>query len=338
MKVYPPEFKADAVALYLSDPTRTYASVAKDLGVNHETLRLLTAGALELAQAAGVFNAGTRGWRTAQRRVATEALTRPQPELSGTTWLEKIHTERISTWAGDRSATRVALIDPILERLHATPGVPDDAATVLEPARWLLSEAAEGITLTQIGNLPKPLVVAMNDTYNYYDLPGYRPRGEHDVSALTELRELLHRAGLTRRTGRRLILSARGHQVRDDIAALWNAVTAQLVTGDDIQGTAAELTLLVLAPGRPIDRDRLERILIDALTEDGWRDQRTQNFPDAGDIAYACAPLRHRLQALRLLGTEKTWNAPYQLTPTGQVAALTALHARALRPRTTIGT
>ncbi|SEG91772.1 transposase [Thermomonospora echinospora] len=40
MKVYPPEFKADAVALYLSDPTRTYASVARDLGINRETLRL----------------------------------------------------------------------------------------------------------------------------------------------------------------------------------------------------------------------------------------------------------------------------------------------------------
>ncbi len=40
MKAYSDEFKADAVALYLSDPTRTYASVAKDLGVNRETLRL----------------------------------------------------------------------------------------------------------------------------------------------------------------------------------------------------------------------------------------------------------------------------------------------------------
>jgi transposase len=40
MKVYSGEFKADAVALYLSDPTRTYSSVAKDLGVNRETLRL----------------------------------------------------------------------------------------------------------------------------------------------------------------------------------------------------------------------------------------------------------------------------------------------------------
>lgn len=40
MKSYPPEFKADAIALYLSDPARTYASVAQDLGINRETLRL----------------------------------------------------------------------------------------------------------------------------------------------------------------------------------------------------------------------------------------------------------------------------------------------------------
>ena len=40
MKAYSSGFKADAVALYLSDPARTYASVAKDLGVNRETLRL----------------------------------------------------------------------------------------------------------------------------------------------------------------------------------------------------------------------------------------------------------------------------------------------------------
>jgi transposase len=40
MKVYSEEFKADAVALYVSDPGSTYASVAKGLGVNRETLRL----------------------------------------------------------------------------------------------------------------------------------------------------------------------------------------------------------------------------------------------------------------------------------------------------------
>ena len=36
---YSPEFRADAVALYRATPGGSYSSVAKDLGVNHETLR-----------------------------------------------------------------------------------------------------------------------------------------------------------------------------------------------------------------------------------------------------------------------------------------------------------
>ncbi|MEU1282563.1 IS3 family transposase [Streptomyces sp. NPDC005805] len=39
MKNYPPEFKADAVALYESRPDATIRSVATDLGINPETLR-----------------------------------------------------------------------------------------------------------------------------------------------------------------------------------------------------------------------------------------------------------------------------------------------------------
>ena len=38
-KHYPPEFRADAVALYRSRPGATYASIADDLGINRETLR-----------------------------------------------------------------------------------------------------------------------------------------------------------------------------------------------------------------------------------------------------------------------------------------------------------
>jgi transposase len=39
MKQYPPEFRAEAVALFRSRPGVTIKSVADDLGVNHETLR-----------------------------------------------------------------------------------------------------------------------------------------------------------------------------------------------------------------------------------------------------------------------------------------------------------
>jgi len=39
MKVYSAEFKAAAVALYLSDPKNTFEGVGKDLGISRETLR-----------------------------------------------------------------------------------------------------------------------------------------------------------------------------------------------------------------------------------------------------------------------------------------------------------
>jgi transposase len=39
MKHYPPQFKADAVALYRSRPRATIAQIADDLGINRETLR-----------------------------------------------------------------------------------------------------------------------------------------------------------------------------------------------------------------------------------------------------------------------------------------------------------
>ena len=39
MRVYSSEFKADAVALYLSDPSHTYTQIGNDLGITRETLR-----------------------------------------------------------------------------------------------------------------------------------------------------------------------------------------------------------------------------------------------------------------------------------------------------------
>jgi len=39
MKNYPPEFKADAVALFQSRPGATIKQIAVDLGINPETLR-----------------------------------------------------------------------------------------------------------------------------------------------------------------------------------------------------------------------------------------------------------------------------------------------------------
>ncbi len=295
-----------------------------------------TAGALELAQAAGMFSVGRRGWRTAQRQVATDVLTRPRAALGGVNWLEKVHAERLHGWARAGGATRGHLIDSLLDRLRAAPSVPDQAARVLEPARRLLDEAADGIVLTRVGHLPRALVVAMNDAYEYYDLPGYRPRGEHDVLPLTELRELLRGAGLIRRIGGRLVLSGRGRRLQRDTPGLWRAVTGRLIVGEDLAAAVAEIVLLTLSAGRPIGDERLGQIVVRAVAEEGWHDPRTHDVPDAAAVAQARAAVRHRLQSLRLLRSD-TAGGPYRLTTAGQAAALAALGARAPRPRTGTG-
>lgn len=53
MKNYPPEFTADAVALVLSRPDRTITSIARDLGISRETLRVWVCTAQADEQLAG---------------------------------------------------------------------------------------------------------------------------------------------------------------------------------------------------------------------------------------------------------------------------------------------
>ena len=50
MSKYSAEFRADAVALYRASPGGTYASVARDLGINHETLRVWVRDARQAAR------------------------------------------------------------------------------------------------------------------------------------------------------------------------------------------------------------------------------------------------------------------------------------------------
>lgn len=75
MKAYSKEFKADAVALYLSDPALTYASVGKDLGVNRETLRVWVrqAQAEQMADTPGKVRAAEQQ-KTVAVPVASDAV------------------------------------------------------------------------------------------------------------------------------------------------------------------------------------------------------------------------------------------------------------------------
>ncbi|WP_326693224.1 IS3 family transposase (plasmid) [Streptomyces sp. NBC_01795] len=70
---YSSEFRADAVALYRATPGGTYASVAKDLGVNHETLRTWVRDA-EQAARPGAGEAGAIEKENRQLRARVKEL------------------------------------------------------------------------------------------------------------------------------------------------------------------------------------------------------------------------------------------------------------------------
>ncbi len=61
MKVYSPEFKVDAVALYLSDPSHTFEGIGKDLGISRETLRNWVRAERARRGESGMTNGKTKG-------------------------------------------------------------------------------------------------------------------------------------------------------------------------------------------------------------------------------------------------------------------------------------
>jgi hypothetical protein len=85
----------------------------------------------------------------------------------------------------------------------------------------------------------------------------------------------------------------------------------------------------------PASYDDLTRLLTDIHGVEGWASGGRTGLPDA--VRTELYTLRHRLWALHLLGSERSFTAPLSLTETGIAAALSALLARALRPRHHLG-
>lgn len=79
-KLYPPEFRADAVALYLSDPAHTLGGVARDLGISRQLLHQWVNGAagVDLAGIAGRTNHTTDTTCTDGTTV-NDSATNPEP-------------------------------------------------------------------------------------------------------------------------------------------------------------------------------------------------------------------------------------------------------------------
>ena len=286
------------------------------------------------------------------------------------TWLSRISAERIDAWANGRPGERSRLARSLIPRLLEPPAVPDDPLPTLG---WLLSHADEGLRLTARYYIAPALVTEAVDTFGWRDQLVGTLRQELDVFPLHTLRGMAQtEMGAIRRRSTSLVLTKTGKLMTADPAARWHIGTAALIGPDDgpqpdFSVAVREAALLVILTSGPTGYDELTRVLTDIHGVEGWAagasTGRTGGSQHGGDLhggdlhgsgdamhggsqhssGLASAvrtelyTLRHRLWALHLLGDERSFSAPLSLTETGVAAALSALLARALRPRHHLG-
>ena len=334
------------------------------------------AAALELAFASGELSAGARGWRTKRVDIVNRWLTGqcfsggttpPDPPATGgtsspqtpspnlDTWLSRISAERIDAWAHGRPGERSRLARGLIPRLLEPPAVPDDPLPTL---RWLLGRAGQGLRLTARHYIAPALVTEAVEEFGWRDQLVGTLRQELDVFPLHTLRGMAQsEMGAIRRRSTSLVLTKTGRLMTTDPAARWHIGTAALIGPDDgpqpdFSVAVREAALMVILTSGPTGYDELTKLLTDMHGVEGWAAGGGAGAGRAGTgrggtglhstglasaVRTELYALRHRLWALHLLGTERGFGAPLSLTETGVAAALSALLARALRPRHHLG-
>ncbi|MCM4084947.1 hypothetical protein [Paractinoplanes hotanensis] len=280
----------------------------------------------------GELRPGRPGWRKTADQTTRVFLDSPRDDLTGSTWLQWVHTERLQNWADGHGTEHRRLATAITNQLLHPVAVPDTAADHLAPLQWLLDHAATGAALTQTGTLTRPLVAEGCRRFDWLTLTA-NPRSESDIVELWTLRELAKQMGVVRRSGRKLLLSSIGKTVHaEGTPALWQATMTNLLGPDAADAAAGEVALLLMLSGQDHDYRALDTAVAHALAEQGWRDQHTGQPVTPDQTGRLLGDLRRQLRLLDLT-TSPRFDEPLRLTDAGRLAAHAALRARALRPR-----
>ncbi len=289
------------------------------------------AAAVEIAIAAHDIKAGASGWKSRRASLVDRWLTMSQP--GDDTLLSRISAERIEEWTHGHPGERARMAKRIVPRLLEPPQLPGEPLPTL---RWLLQHADAGLPLTSRHYIAPSVVAEATGLFGWGE-PGGKRRQELSVFPLHTLRGLAQREmGALRRSGTSLVLTRTGRLMADDPGIRWHIGTAALLGPDDgsepdFAVAVREATLLIITlNGNAITYEELLDRLIRLHGTEGWTSRSGGNLVTA--IRYEVATIGHRLTALRLLDPD---GAPDELTlsGTGVAAALSALLARALRPR-----
>jgi hypothetical protein len=307
------------------------------MGLEEARLRDRVAFELEQALDQGRLRRGERGFERRRADFVSDWLLRPRAELDGRAAIDLISEERLTRWLGRGSDERRAIlagVAPLLRELE-----PAEAPSAPEPLTWLLDAARERISLTQTGALNRALVRASVERFPGWWDGGLHgpPHREDDVFSLCEVHQLARRLRLLRRRGRRLLLTRRGEQLREDPQALFRGCARKLIASDGFEAAAQELAAAVLLSRETVDRDLLERELHAAIVAEGWN--AGGELPAVWEVARAAGGLLRVTEALGLVEYRYEWDretltAERELrsTAAGREALRLALGSRALGP------
>lgn len=311
-----------------------------------------TAAALELAITLGDIRPGKSGWRPAQERFARSFLT--QPDHRGLSHLDRVREERVRAWISSSAHPHRQRLWPLVGQIIAGADVPRGSTAAMAPLQRMLDLAADGIALTQIGYISPGVVRQLCEDFGWTTTPE-PPRSETDATQIIALHQVLRTMRAVRRSGRRLELTRRGQQLREDPEALWQAATETLCRTGGIQQAAAE-TLLGMLLGRSpqglgsharpatSDAEAAER----TLTESGWRPvdppvaagrhaaAHRRTAETASDRVRAMVmAVGWLLEALGLVTGDDS-DGRRELTPAGRAFAVACLHKSAVAPRAVV--
>jgi hypothetical protein len=304
-------------------------------GPEEQTAYETCAAAIELAITAGEVKVGASGWKTKRASLVDRWLMTPTARHSRSstdTLLGKISAERIDEWACGHPGDRARMARRIVPRLLEPPVLP---AEPLPTLRWLLQHADAGLPLTARHYIAPALVTEAAEMF--WGEPAGKRYQELSVFPLHTLRSLAQREmGAIRRAGLSLVLTRTGRLMADDPGVRWHIGTSALIGPDDgpdpdFTVAVREAALLVITLGSsPVSRGELLERLTRLHSTEGWTSRSGRSVIDA--IRYELSDLTQRLQALQLLDPDSPPGV-LSLTSTGIAAALSALLARALRPR-----
>jgi hypothetical protein len=293
--------------------------------------------ALEAALDAGELKPGVAGWRKMAQQIAARELHSRHDDVTGSTWLQWVHTERLQHWAESGGATRQRMASAVADNLVQPEPVPPDVADCLAPLQWLIDHAAVGAPLTRDHYLAWALVVEAYERFGWFTM-GKPPSSEAHTFELRVLRKLAQDMRLIRRSGKKLLLTTTGESVHaGGTEALWNATVACLLgfADADAEVAASEISVMLMLAGERLGWREMNARVAEIMAEGNWRDRDSGDPIDEDAVGSLLNHLNHLLE-LFSFSTRERWDEPPLLADAGRAAARAALRARALRPRTSV--